>query len=167
VKPNLTSIAALAALLLAATPYASAPAAAEEGPLQYLVGTWNCAHTVGDFSGTYATTYVPALDNAWIRQTYDFPATQTDPAVHAEYYLSYDPRVKRLVRFGAHSNGQYYAMKTTTITDTVWSWTYVLPSPGSDLTWTRRSDGEYALDGPSYTQNGKPVTEHHVCKKAQ
>jgi hypothetical protein len=39
-------------------------------------------------------------------------------------------------------------------------------SPGSDATFTKKSDAEYAVDGPSYEQNGVPVTEHHVCKKA-
>jgi hypothetical protein len=54
-----------------------------------------------------------------------------------------------------------------------WSWKYVsffprrMPeSPGSDATFTKKSDAEYAVDGPSYEQNGVPVTEHHVCKKA-
>jgi hypothetical protein len=53
-----------------------------------------------------------------------------------------------------------------------WSWKYVSffprqkpESPGSDATFTKNSDAEYVVDGPSYEQNGVPVTEHHVCKK--
>lgn len=38
-------------------------------------------------------------------------------------------------------------------------------TPGSDATLTRRSDTEYAVDGPTYPENGTLVTEHHVCKK--
>jgi hypothetical protein len=35
------------------------------------------------------------------------------------------------------------------------------------VTWTKKSDAEYAIDGPEYPQSGKLVTEHHVCKKLQ
>jgi hypothetical protein len=35
------------------------------------------------------------------------------------------------------------------------------------VTWTKKSDAEYAIDGPEYPQNGKLVTEHHLCKKLQ
>jgi hypothetical protein len=31
--------------------------------IDYLVGTWSCAHTVGTFSGKYTTTYTKVLGN--------------------------------------------------------------------------------------------------------
>ena len=71
---------------------------------QFFVGKWDCKHTVGDFSGTYTTTYASAMGGAWIEQVYDFPATKSEPLVHAEYFLSYDGRLPQWVRFGAHSN---------------------------------------------------------------
>jgi hypothetical protein len=53
-----------------------------------------------------------------------------------------------------------------------WSYKYAsffprqLPeTPESDATFTRKSDTEYVVDGPSYPDNGTQVTEHHVCKK--
>jgi hypothetical protein len=53
-----------------------------------------------------------------------------------------------------------------------WSWKYVSffkrvkpETSDVDATFTKKSDTEYAVDGPSYEENGKPVTEHHVCKK--
>ena len=56
-KPNPALFAAVAAAFLAAATYADASPAAQQkiGSVQYLVGTWNCAHTVGTFSGTYTT----------------------------------------------------------------------------------------------------------------
>ena len=133
--------------------------------VQYLVGTWSCAHTVGDFSGTYVMSFAKGLDERWLRQTWDFPATATEPAVHSEYFLGYDPRLPGWVRFGAHTNGQYYAMRTTSTGNERWSWQYVLPGTSGSVTWTKKSDTEYAVDGPEYPQNGKLVTEHHLCKK--
>jgi len=134
---------------------------------QFLLGTWSCKHTVGDFAGTYTTIYESSLGDLWLKQTYDFPATSDQPAVHAEYFLEYDPRspVQHWVRFGAHSNGQYYGMVGKRAGN-VWSWSYVLPGPSGSVVWTKRSDSEYAIDGPSYSQNGKQVTEHHTCRKA-
>jgi hypothetical protein len=38
-------------------------------------------------------------------------------------------------------------------------------SPDSDAIFTKKSDSEYAIDGPSYPQDGVRVTEHHACKK--
>lgn len=40
---------------------------------RFLIGTWNCAPTVADFSGTYTTSYSPTLGNRWIKQTCGFP----------------------------------------------------------------------------------------------
>ena len=130
----------------------------------FLVGTWSCRHTVGDFSGTYTTTYAATLGDRWLKQVYDFPAAGEEGPVHAEYFLSYDPRVDQWVRFGAHSNAQYYGMVGKRAND-VWSWSYVLPGPSGKVVWTKQSDVEYAVDGPSYPKNGTLVTEHHRCRK--
>ena len=131
---------------------------------EFLVGSWSCKHTVGDFSGTYTTTYASTLGDRWLKQTYDFPATGEDGPVHAEYFLSYDGRIDRWVRFGAHSNAQYYGMFGKRA-DNVWSWSYVLPGTSGSAVWTKKSDVAYTVDGPSYPQNGKVVTEHHACRK--
>ena len=165
---NRTSIMLMAiATVLAARPASAQtrPTAQEEmHTAQFLVGKWNCAHTVGDFSGTYTTRYASALESTWIQQLYDFPAAGGDAPVHAEYFLGYDVRVDRWVRFGAHSNAQYYGMVGTRA-DKVWSWSYVLPGPAARAVWTKQSDTEYTVDGPSYPANGKMVTEHHTCRK--
>ncbi len=132
---------------------------------QFFVGKWDCKHTVGDFSGTYTTTYTSAMRGAWIEQVYDFPATKSEPLVHAEYFLSYDGRLPQWVRFGAHSNAQYYGMVGERFGN-IWSWNYVLPGRSGSVVWTKKSDTEYTVDGPSYPQAGKIVTEHHTCTKA-
>ena len=157
---------AAAAAALASSPNADAAPTAQEAmsSVRFLVGAWNCAHTVGDFSGTYRETFADALDGRWLKQTYEFPATSAEPAVHAEYFIEYDERVPRWVRFGAHSNGQYYGMYSPS-GDPSWVWIYVLPSARGTATWTKRSDSEYTVDGPEYPQNGKLVTEHHRCTK--
>jgi hypothetical protein len=159
--------AAVIAMLIAAPSYSSAqPTAPQEMvAVQYLVGTWNCAHTVGDFSGTYTTSFANALGGLWLRQTYDFPATKIDPAWHGEFFTGYDDRVSRWVRFGALSTGQYFGMVSKTTSVTVWPWDYVLPGTTGHATWTKVSDSEFTVDGPEYTQSGKPVKEHHTCKK--
>lgn len=144
----------------------AAPSTAEAmTSLGFLVGTWNCAHTVGDFSGTYSETFTEAMDGRWLKQTYEFPATKTEPAVRAEYFIEYDQRIPRWVRFGAHSNGQYYGMYSKSDGSTSWDWEYVLPGPGASATWIKTSATQYTIDGPTYPENGKLVTEHHVCKK--
>jgi len=165
---RIAGAAAIAGALLAGS---STGDAAPTGPdamrsLQFLVGTWNCAHTVGDFSGTYTERFANGLGHGtWIEQTYEFPATATEPAVQAHYYLEYDARVPRWVRFGAHDNGQYYGMYSTTAGGSSWVWNYVLPSSRGSATWTKVSETEYRIDGPSYSENGQDVTEHHDCKK--
>jgi hypothetical protein len=176
-KRNPGLLAAVAATFLAAATCAEASPAGQQkiGSVQYLVGTWNCAHTVGTFSGTYATTYSRALGDLWLRQTYDFPPKQiaeSEPAVHAEFIMGYDERRQAWVRFGVISTGQYFAIRMTDTDDSGWSWKYVSffktqnpETPGSDATFSKKSDSEYVVDGPSYEQNGTRVTEHHVCKK--
>ena len=170
-------VAVAAAFLAAATCADASPAAQQKiAAVQYLVGTWNCAHTVGMFSGIYTTTYSKPLGDLWLRQTYDFPPKQiaeSEPAVHAEFIMGYDERRQAWVRFGAISTGQYFAIRMTDTDDSGWSWKYVSffktqnpETPGSDATFSKKSDSEYVVDGPSYEQNGTRVTEHHVCKKA-
>jgi hypothetical protein len=170
-----SSIAILAMLLTASSARAASTAREKIASVHYLVGTWNCAHTVGAFSGKYTTTYSNALGDLWLRQTYDFPATQTagnvEPARQAETLMGYDERRQTWVRFFAMSNGQYFSIRMTD-TDDGWAWKYVSffktqkpETPGSDATLTKKSDREYVIEGPSYPENGTVVTEHHVCKK--
>ena len=94
-----------AAAFFAASTCADASPAVQQkiASVQYLVGTWNCSHTVGTFSGTYTTTYAKALGDLWLKQTYDFPPEQTaksEPGVHAEYFMGFDERRQAWVRFG-------------------------------------------------------------------
>ena len=97
----------------------AAPASAQTMPTaqqemqsaQFLVGKWSCTHTVGDFSGTYTTTYASVLGSAWLEQTYDFPVTREDAAVHADYFLGYDvrlrgPQQRPVLRHARHACGQ-------------------------------------------------------------
>lgn len=143
--------------------------------LQYLVGIWSCAHTVGTFSGTYKTTYAAALGGLWLRQTSDFPPRQfgeKGDAVRAEFLMGYDEMRQAWVRFGVLSTGQYFAIRMTDAGDGGWSWKYVSffkrstpETADSDATFSKKSNSEYVVDGPSYEEDGKPVREHHVCKK--
>jgi hypothetical protein len=153
--------------------YAAPPSKARDkiASVHYLVGDWNCEHTVGTFAGTYRTHYEPVLDNVWLKQTTDFPATKTEPAKHAETLLGYDERRAAWVRFFAMNDGEYFANRMTETADG-WSWKYISffknqkpESPDPDATFTKTSDSEYKVDGPSYPQDGTIVTEHHVCKK--
>ena len=126
------ALVAFAVVLIAApTSAQTLPTAQHEiQSAQFLIGKWSCAHTVGDFSGTYTTTYASTLGSAWLEQTYDFPGTKEDAAVHADYFLGYDVRVDRWVRFGAHSNAQYYGMLGTRA-DNVWSSTGLAGASGA------------------------------------
>ncbi|HVT15949.1 MAG TPA: hypothetical protein VHQ90_07170 [Thermoanaerobaculia bacterium] len=175
-KRTLCLLAAAVAMFFAASSYAyAAPTARQKlASIQYLVGTWNCAHRVGTFSGTYTTTYTSVLGDLWLRQTYDFPANQTkekEAPMRAEFLVGYDERRQAWVRFGALSTGQYFAIRMTETGEGGWSWKYVsffkaVSSEGSDATFTKKSDSEYVVDGPTYPENGTNVTEHHICKKS-
>ena len=70
---NRTSIMLMAiAAVLAAGPASAQtmPTAQQEmQSAQFLVGKWTCKHTVGDFSGTYPTTYASALGSAWLEKS--------------------------------------------------------------------------------------------------
>lgn len=175
---------AVAAVILAAPFHEGAASRAQQktptaqqkmASVDYLVGAWSCAHTVGTFSGKYTTAYSKVLGNLWLKQTYDFPRQQTaegnEPAVTAETLMGYDERRQSWVRFFANSTGQYFAIRMTE-TDNGWSWKYVSffkttkpETPDADATFTKKSDTEYAIDGPSYEENGTRVTEHHSCRK--
>lgn len=139
----------------------------------YLLGTWSCKHVVGDFSGTYKTTWSKPIGGQWLKQTYDFPAGQAgdkSPAVSAETLMTYVEPRQEWVRFFANSLGQYFAIRMSD-TSNGWQWRYVgfftaRPVPTEpDATFTKKSDKEYTIDGPSYDLNGTHVTEHHSCQK--
>ena len=160
-------LAVVASLTLAA----SAPSASDQATQQtnkagdYFIGTWSCSHTFGDDGGTYTTVYEKMLGGAWIRQTYNFAPTRTEPALQGEYVFGYDAEKNRWVRFGAMSDSLYFAM-TGSLTDTDWSWSYVLPvKTGPQAIYKEKSPTEYTVDGPTYPINGKVITEHHTCKK--
>jgi hypothetical protein len=163
---------ATTAILLAAFSAGAVPTARDKiAAVHYLVGTWSCAHTVGTFSGTYTTTYTNVLGSLWLKQTYDFPADKSEPARQAECLMGYNEQKQAWVRFFAMSNGQYFSIRMTETGDG-WAWKYVSffrtqkpETPGADATFTKKSDTEYAVDGPTYPENGTLVTEHHVCKK--
>lgn len=153
---------ALALMLAAPAPLAST---------QWLLGNWKCEDTVGDFHGTYETTFSLALGDRWLRQVWDFPARNGEPARRAESLMSWDARRNYWVRFFAMSDGMWFAMRMSETKDG-FSWKYVSLSKdrkpeteGADAAMTRRSDAEYTIDGPTYPENGKMVTEHHLCRK--
>jgi len=165
-----------AGFFVATCAWADSVAQQKIASVEYLVGTWNCAHTVGASSGTYKTTYAKTLGGLWLRQTYDFPPKQfgrNEPPVNAEFLIGYDEGRQAWVRFGAISTGQYFAIRMTDTGDGGWSYKYVSffqrqqpETADSDATFSRKSNAEYVVDGPSYVENATRVTEHHVCKKA-
>ena len=165
---NRAKILVVVTLALAMGPAARGQSTAREEAqsAQFFIGTWNCAHTVGHFSGTYTTTIANSLDNRWLKQTYAFPGTSDGAApVHAEYFIGYDPRNARWIRLGAMSDGLYFAMVAKRDGNS-WPWTYVLPGQGGSAVYTKKSDSLYTVDGPTYVENGKQVTEHHTCRKS-
>jgi hypothetical protein len=179
--PNSSKAAlAAAAIVFASTfpasahAYPAATAQAKIASVRYLIGTWKCAHAVGTFSGTYTTSWESILGDRWLKQTYDFPPGQIaadKTPVRAEYFVGYDARRQGWVRFGAMSNGDYFAIRMTD-NGSGWSWKYVTffkrskpETPAADATFTKKSNSEYTVDGPTYPQNGTLVTEHHTCRK--
>src|SRR5947209_3835805 len=156
-----------ALLLLAGAAPQPGLAAQQSSMVDYLIGTWDCAHTVGTFSGTYKTSYAKILAGRWLQQTYDFPAQKTadrdEPASTAVALMGFDERRQVWVRFFANSGGQYFPIRMTD-TGTGWTWKYSTfftrttpETPGPDATLTRKSDTEYEIRGPSYPQNGVQV----------
>ncbi len=159
---------AIAALLASSAD--AAPPADKMASVRYLVGTWKCHHTVGAFAGDYATTYASVLGDRWLKQTYQFPADDRQGAKQAECFIGYSGK-NAWVRFFAMSTGEYFANRMIETGDG-WSWKYISffntqkpEPPGVDATFTKKSDSEYEVDGPSYPENGTVVREHHVCKK--
>jgi hypothetical protein len=142
--------------------------------IDYLVGSWSCAHTVGTFSGKYTTKYAKVLGDLWLEQTYDFPPGQfggnNEPTVTAEALIGFDDDRGQWVRFFATSHGEYFSIRMKE-TGNGWAYKYVSffgskPETGdADATFTKKSDTEYSIDGPTYPENGKQVTEHHSCHK--
>jgi hypothetical protein len=141
----------------------------------YLIGTWSCAHTVGAFSGVYTTDYATVLGGRWLKQTWSFPAQHTaggdQPAITAEALLGYDEGHQAWVRFFANSLGLHFEVRMTDTADG-WAYKYVSLFPRTrpetsepDAVFTRRSDTEYTIDGPTYPQGATQVTEHHRCHK--
>jgi hypothetical protein len=141
--------------------------------VNYLAGTWSCEHQVGDFSGKYKTTYEKVMGGHWLKETYEFPPGQfggKSQAVTAEALIGYDDRRGQWVRFFVDSVGDYFSIRMKD-TGNGWAYQYVsffVAKPDktdADATFTKKSDTEYVIDGPTYPENGKQVTEHHQCRK--
>ena len=167
-RKTLTFMVAFAAAILLAEQVDASSTADEMNAARFFVGTWNCSHSEDSGqAGTYRTTYASVLGDRWLKQTYDFPATTTDPALQGEWFTGFDARTQRWVRFGAMSDGLYFAMLGTRTGD-AWSWSYVLPSKSEQgaTTYTKTSDASYTVVGPTYPVNGKMITEHHICNRA-
>jgi hypothetical protein len=138
----------------------------------YLLGSWTCTFTVGDDRGTYRTAWSKVLDGTWLEQTYDQPKQPRAQPFKAQYLIGYDESRATWVRFGAMTTGQYFAIRMTDTPDG-WGWKYASFFPSSrarsakyDATFTRKSDGLYTVDGPTYPNaQGILVTEHHQCRK--
>jgi hypothetical protein len=169
-------------LCAAVLPGGTTPQAQEKKPtakekmatVEYLVGSWSCGHTVGTFSGKYTTKYSKVLGDRWLKETYDFPpgnfGGETEAAVTAEALIGYDEDRGAWVRFFAASHGEYFPIRLKE-TSNGWAYTYIsmfksrAEKPEADATFTKKSDTEYVIDGPTYPDNGKLVTEHHTCHK--
>lgn len=143
--------------------------------VDYLVGTWSCDNTVGAFAGKYKTTYTKVLGDLWLKQTYDFPPRQfgeNEATITGEALIGYDEEKQGWVRFFAVSNGLYFSIR---MLDTANGWSYKYISyfaktirqepPEGDARFTKKSDTEYSIDGPTCPENGVQVTEHHSCHK--
>jgi hypothetical protein len=179
VLPAGRAITMAAAAVVVATVAANAqqqkPTAMEKmATVEYLVGSWSCAHSVGDFSGKYTTTYTKVLGDRWLRETYDFPPKQfgaNERGVTAEALIGYDEGWGKWVRFFATSTGDYFPVRMKE-TGTGWAYRYIsffgnnpAAADEGDATFQKKSDTEYLIDGPTYPENGKQVTEHHHCRK--
>jgi len=85
---------------------------------------------------------------------------------------SNDRTGQTVARLDVPARAQYFAIRMTDMPNGGWSYKYVTffnrqqpETSDSDATFTKRSDSEYIVDGPSYPENGVRVTEHHVCRK--
>lgn len=142
--------------------------------MDFLVGSWDCAHTVGPFSGKYTTQYTKPLGDLWLREIYNFPAQQfggdNSEPVTAEALIGYDGRRGQWVRFFGTSKGEFYPLRMKE-TANGWVYQYVTffgnnaERSEADATFTKKSATEYEILGPTYPENGQQVTEHHICHK--
>lgn len=173
-KRNVIALAALASLITVTPSSVNAALTSKEelASRQFLVGTWSCTFTVGKEGGKYTTTWSNVLDNRWLKQTYDQPAQPTAEPSKAEYLIGFDETRQQWVRFGAMTTGQYFAIRMKDTPNDGWGWNYISffsarrsDSADPDTTFTKKSDTEYAVDGPTYPENGVTVTEHHICRK--
>jgi hypothetical protein len=166
--------AALAGIILWQLPASAATPQQELQSRQFLIGTWNCTFTAGPSKGRYTTTWSYVLDNRWLKQTYDQAAQPKAQPFRAEYFVGFDEARKAWVRFGAMTTGQYFAIRMNDAGDGNWAWRYVSffgrrsgNSAKPDATFTKKSESQYTVDGPTYPgENGKMETEHHICRKA-
>lgn len=162
-KTKLILCALAAVSLRSQTLIAQGMAADEQRAADFLIGSWQCADTVGEYNGAYTITVTRALGDRWLREIYQWQNPSASRALSGEYFLSYDPRVKKWIRIGAMNDGMYFSMVGVHTGDD-WTFGYALPGPGNTV-YTRKSDSEYTVLGPTYKENGKPVTEHHGCHK--
>ena len=170
---RVTFVASLIALLVL-TAASSRPASPQDelASRRFLIGTWNCSYTVGSRGGTYTTTWESVLDNRWLKQAYNQPSTPGNPGFLAQYFIGYDETNAGWVRFGVMTTGQYFAIRMRDTGNGGWAWKYVsffrggpADSTHADATFTKKSNVEYAVDGPTYPKGGQMETEHHLCKK--
>jgi hypothetical protein len=163
----------VAGVALSSSPVYSATVQDELQSREFLIGTWNCSYTVGPQTGAYTTTWSNVLDGHWLQQTYDQPTQPRAPGFKAQYFVGYDEKRQAWVRFGAMTTGQYFAIRMNDAGEGNWTWKYVTffnrtkpETPDPDATFTKKSDTEYTVDGPTYPMSGRTVTEHHVCRKS-
>jgi hypothetical protein len=114
------------------------------------------------------------LGNLWLKQTYDFPPGQfggnNEPGVTGEALIGFDADWGQWVRFFATSHGEYFPIRMKETGDG-WAYRYFSffwskpETADADATFTKKSETEYSIDGPTYPEKGKQVTEHHSCRK--
>src|SRR5262249_7714141 len=106
------TLALLTALSLS-TAAAADEAQTHAAAYAYLIGTWQCAHQVGDFSGRYTTTYAKTLGDHWIRQTYEFEGAPGKPNWQAEALMTWVASKREWARLLALSGGEQFSMRLT------------------------------------------------------
>jgi|SRR5579864_5576962 len=140
--------------------------------VNYLIGKWSCSHVIGTSPGSYTATYSKVLGDRWLEEIYDFPAQQNGPTVTAWALMSFDERRQTWVRYFVNSVGYHFEIR---MTDTPNGWSYKYASlfpetksetPDPDAVFTKKSDTEYTIEGPTYPANGTLVTQHDACHKA-
>ena len=165
IEKALLSTMTVVFLALPTAAHAQSTANQEMRSALFLVGTWKCADTVGEYSGSYTLTVTRALDERWLRQQYQWHSSDRPRPLSGEYFLGFDPRVKKWIRMGAMNDGMYFGMVGTR-DGNVWTYGYVLPGTKGTAVYTKLSDNDYKVLGPSYPEGGKQMTEHHGCHKS-